>query len=121
MTTEIRDKYYRYIIKSINSDNYDVVTTGRKEKLQFLKDTFYKEMGWNVKRVGALNAFKEWTMGLPTVFNIEFENYKILELAKKVGSISKQATEKQEDRLIENYWNFITSLTFQLFRKYNIK
>ena len=122
MTNELKEKYYRYIVKSINSDNYDVVTTGRKEKLQFLSDTFKKEMGWNIERVGQGKAFQEWIMGLPTVFNIEFENYEILHLAVKMGSLPKRgATAKQQDRILENYWNFITSLTFQLFRKYNIK
>jgi hypothetical protein len=121
MTNEKKNKYYRYIIKSINSENYDVVTKGRKEKLQFLSDTFKKEMGWNIERIGQGKAFEEWIMELPTVFNIVFSNYDILNLAKRLGSLSTRATDKQQNRILENYWNFITSLTFQLFRKYNIK
>ena len=115
-----KDKYYKYIIDCIDSDAYDVETTGTKEKLQFLSDTFQKEFGWNIERIGQYKAFQEWIQGLPSVFNIEFENYKILELAKKVGTLDKNATEEQEDRIIDNYWNFITVLTFQLFRKYKI-
>lgn len=120
MTKQQINKYERYIIASINGENYDVVTYGRKQKLQFLFDTFKKEVGWNIERVGEYEAFKGWTMGLPTVFNIEFENYKILELAKKIGTLDKKATGEQEDRIIDNYWNFITNLTFKMFKNYKV-
>ena len=115
----LNQKAYRYIIKSINSENYDVVTKGRIQKLKFLKDTFIKEAGWNIERVGEVNAFKEWTQGLPTVFNIEFENYKILELAVKWDQLTLGDTQR-EDHILENYWNFIAVKTFQLFRKYKV-
>ena len=60
-----------------------------------------------------------WIMGLPTCLNIDFENYKILELAKLWGSIPENATEKQEDKILANWWNFIAVKFFQLVRKYN--
>lgn len=119
-TKELKQKAETYILESIDSDAYDIVTTTDKEKLQFLADTFKKEAGWNIERVRAYKAFQEWIMGLPTAFNIEFENYKILELAKSWGSIPNNATELQEDKILDNYWNFITNHTFQLFRKYKI-
>jgi len=49
------------------------------------------------------------------------ENYKIIEIAKKSGSLPKNATQNQEDRVLENYWNFMASKTFQLFNKYGVK
>jgi hypothetical protein len=109
-----------YILDCIDSEPYDVKTTTEQEKLQFLYDTFQHEMKWNIDRIGQYKAFSEWCQGLPTVFNIEFENYKILELAKTWGTLPKNATEKQEDGILENYWNLITVTTFQLFRKYHI-
>ena len=120
MTKIQKEKYYKYIINCIDSEAYDIKTKSTKDKLQFLSDTFHKEYGWNIERIGQYMAFQEWTQGLPSVFHIEFYNYKIIELAKKIGTLDKNATEKQEDRILENYWNFITILTFQLFRKYKI-
>lgn len=120
MNKLLTGRYERYIIKSIDSEVYDIKTTGRKQKLQFLMDTFKKEAGWNIERVGEQNAFRDWTQGLPSVFGIEFENYQILNLAQKMGSLPKKATEKQEDRILENYWNFIANITFKMFKKYKI-
>lgn len=120
---ELRQLAQQYILDAINSDVYDVTTKTDKEKLQFLYDTFKKEFCYeqNLQRYGSeYNCFKEWIPGLPSQFNIEWTNYEIIKLAKKWGSIPENATEQQEDKIIENYWNFITSHTFQLFRKYKI-
>jgi hypothetical protein len=120
MTTN--NKFYeKLIIRAISSDGYDSNPKTTKQKLQFLKDTFKAEHGFNIVRVGEQNAFREWIQGLPSSFNIPFENYRILELAKKSGSLSKNPTEAQEDKILENYWTFITSKTYQLFRRNKIK
>lgn len=113
-------KARKYILSCIDSEPYEIKTRGEKQKLQFLYDTFQHEMKWNIDRIGQYKAFTEWCMGLPTVFGIEFENYKIIELAKKWGTLAKDATEKQEDRILENYWNLVTVTTFQLFKKNKI-
>jgi len=121
---EMNIKYENYIINSISSDNYDEDPKTSKEKLQFLKDRFINEY-WNnnpqAQRLGEQNAFKEWIQGLPSSFNIEFTNYDILKLAKEMGSLPQNATDKQEDRVLENYWNFMANKTFQAFKKYNIR
>lgn len=119
-TKELTAKAYRYILDSIDSEAYDVVTTSNQEKLQFLYDTFVSEHGYNIERIGHYKAFTNWIQGLPTVFNIAFTNYDIIQLAKSWGSLPKDATKKQEDKIVENYWNFITVKTFQLFQKYGI-
>ena len=111
----------KLIINSISADGYDEHPKTAKEKLQFLKGTFKDEYGWAISRMGEQNAFKEWLQGLPSSFNIPFENYKIIEIAKKSGSLPKNATQNQEDRVLENYWNFMASKTFQLFNKYGVK
>lgn len=111
----------QYIINCITEEDYDnkpLVTD--KDKLQFLADTFKSEYGWSIERYGAYKAFREWMMGLPSSFTIEFRNYDILQLAKTWGSLPGNATEKQEDRILDNYWNFIANKTFQLFRKHKI-
>ena len=120
-TKELNKVSKQYIVDCIDSEPYDVKTETDKEKLQFLFDTFKAEKGWEIERIGQHKAFESWCMGLPTVFNIVFNNYDILELAKFWGSIPLDATERQAEKILDNYWNFITVKTFQLFRKHNIQ
>lgn len=119
-------KYEQYLINCIDGEDYGLpsdalITT--EGKLRFLYQTFISEYGYenNLKRYGSLqNCFKEWLQGLPSCLNIEWENYKILQLAKNMGSIPLDATEKQEDKILENYWNYMAQKAFVLFRKFKI-
>lgn len=52
------------------------------------------------------NRLSEYLQCLP--FQIDFENYKILELAKEWSQLPSNATEKQEDKILANWWNFIS-------------
>jgi hypothetical protein len=110
----------QYILDCIDSENYDIKVNTDKEKLQFLFNTFQSEYKWQIERVGQYKAFTEWLMGLPSAFNVEFQNYDILQLAIKWESLPKDYTEKQADKILENWFNFITVKTFQLFRKHKI-
>lgn len=109
-----------YILEAIDSEGYDVVTSTPEEKLKFLWKTFNSEYGFMIKRVGAQNAMKEWIMGLPSSFNIEFKNFDIILIAQKWGSLPEVFTDKQADKILENWFNLIACKTFQLFRKYKI-
>ena len=117
-----QNKFYEdYIIKSIDSEPYEKSINTPKEKLQFLRDTFRSEYGHMINRVGEQRAFSEWLSGLPSAMDIPFYNDDIIKLAKKSGSLPQNATPKQEQRVLDNYWNFMSNKTFQLFRKYDIK
>lgn len=124
-TTRKDHPVYAYILAAINEDlklNYNLESepTTDRERVQFVLDTFKSEYGWNIPRYGLQGAFKEWLMGLPTVIGIDFENYKIIEIAKKWGSLPENATERQEDKIIENWFNFITVKFFQLCKKLKV-
>lgn len=128
-TKELNDKVKPYIIDCIDCEGYnfpkdrkvdDCMINTTEGKLEFLMDTFKSEYGWCIERLGIYKAFQEWLMGLPSCFNIEFRNYDILQLAKEWNSIPQDATERQEGKILENWWNFITVKTFQLFSKYKI-
>jgi hypothetical protein len=101
--TKIEKQINQYILDCIDSEPYEVVTTTNKEKLTFLYSTFKSEYGHMIPRIGAVQAFSEWTRGLPSIFNIAFTNYDILQLAKKWGIIPVASTEEQEDIVINNY------------------
>ncbi len=86
------------------------------EKVQFLKKCFESEYGYEAKRVGQVKAMINWLQGLPSCINIEFANYKILQLAKSWGSLPEKATENEEDRILNNYWNLMANKILQLFK-----
>ena len=120
--SEQRKNYEKYVLDSIDASGYEGQNPKTdKEKLQFLKDTFKSEYGFAIKQKGERKAFEEWISGLPSSYNIEFYNNKILELAKKMGSLSQNPTEKQEDQVIEGYFGYMTNQTFRLFEKNGVK
>jgi len=118
--SEQNDFINDYIFERIDTEGYDVVAITDKEKLQFLYDTFKSEYGYMITRVGSQKAYQEWLQGLPSAFNIDFYNVDILKVAKQMGSLSANPTEKQEDKIIDNWWSYVANKTFQLFRKYKI-
>ena len=107
----------KYILDCICSDGYDQEPKTDAEKLEFLVDCFRSEYGHEIDRQGPHGAFGDWIMGLPSSFCIVFSNYDILELAKKQGTLPENATEKQEDVILEKYPRYITMRTFELYRK----
>lgn len=122
-TLSLSKKYEQYILDCIDSSGHNVDTKTDHEKVIFLWETFNKEYVYpeNIRRYGSLlGCFIEWLPGLPSCLNIEFENHKILQLAQKMGSLAPNATEKQKDRILENYWIFMAKKAFSLFRKHGI-
>lgn len=88
------------------------------QKATFSHGRFMREYGWRVDQVGLHRAVIDWLQGL--AINIPYMNVDILELAKKDGSLPKNPTEKQEDRILENYWSFMAMRLIGLWRKAGI-
>jgi hypothetical protein len=118
-TTSKNHPVNQYILNAVYSEesNIEKQPETDQEKLQFVLDTFRSEYDHMIKRVGGFKAFSEWLSGLPSVLNIDFTNYNILQLAKEWGSIPEDATEKQEDKILANWWNFIAMHFFTLCRR----
>lgn len=108
-----------YILNSIDADGYDndAPMSTTKEKLAFLDKTFRAEYGWAISRMGYQNAMKEWAQGLPSAFNVAYLNYEIIKLAYEWGSLSTGASEKEEYKIVENWFNFIAAKTTMLINK----
>ena len=120
-SSELDQTVKLYIISCIASDGYDVPepkTTA--EKIAFVQDCFNKEYGFNVAQVGRQTAVMNWLQGLPSTVNIEYMNYKILELAEKWGSLPPNASEAKQDKILDNYWNFMAAKLCQLFDGYHV-
>jgi len=115
--------YEKTILDSIDADGFDIPEPKTpKEKLSFLKGRFESEFLENnlqAKRMSRQQALAEWYQGLPT--NIPFYNGEIIELAKKGGTLKENASEREEQRVLDNYWNFMANKTLQAFRKYGVE
>ena len=110
----------QYIIDCIDNSGYGGEYLGGDHlKIKFLRDTFYSEYGWAVERMGEQNALKEWFSGLPSSCNIAFMNYEIIQIGIKWGSLAADSTEKQQDKVIDNWFNLLAAKTCQLFRKHS--
>jgi hypothetical protein len=104
---------FPYLIECISEE---LEGTTAERLLQVCK-AFHSEYNFpdNKKRYPSLQLrFAEWLMGLPSAFNVEYRNFAILELAKKWEAIPQNATEKQEDKILENWFQFAANKFFQL-------
>jgi len=121
-SSELDQTVKRYIIDGIAWDGYDGLPEPKDigEKIQFLKDCFNSEYGWAIPRMGEQKAIHEWLQGLPSAVHIAFYNSDILKLAILWGSLPENATEKQEDKILDNYWNFMANKIGQLFHGYHV-
>ena len=104
-----------YLIDCIDSEG----TTA--EKIEFARNRFNSEYGKLVRYYGSEQlTIQNWLQGLCSAVPIEFENVEILKLAKQWGSIPEDATEKQEDKILDNYWSFMATKLLQLFNGYRV-
>jgi hypothetical protein len=101
---------FNYLLNSIDFEG------SNENKINFVLDSFDNEYNQESKKYisNLQNRFSEYLKGLPSCLNIVFYNYDILQLAKSWGSLPENATEKQEDKIINNYFNFMAAKFFQL-------
>ncbi len=121
-TKELNAKVIPYILDAIHSEEKQF--SNDQERLQYLAETFMSEYCWaaNLRLYGSYQeVMRNWIMGLPSAFNIDFENYRIIEIAKEWGSIPKDADDRMEDKILDNWFNLIAAKTMQLFSKYKIQ
>jgi len=107
-----------YLLSVITLDDYDIDDTNLSpfQKVQHVKDIFNSEYGWHVQQHGNIvSSIREWLQGLPSCLNIVFYNYDIIQLAVSWGELSATATEKQQDKIVNNYFNLLANKLHQLF------
>lgn len=113
----ISDNAKQLLIDCIDLRGYDMKANTPIEKIRAVEKIFYTEYGYLINRIGKLKALEEWLRGLPSVITIPFYNVEIIEIAKKWGSLKMNATEKQEDKILINYWRYMANQLLQLFNK----
>lgn len=116
MTANQHKEVEKYIFECIDFENYGLNPESKKEKIALLIETFKNEF-WNEfnkhrYKQDIKNGFFNWLAGLPSCFNVDFENHKILEIGKSWGF--DLSTEKKQDQFIENWFKMVTNSVFYL-------
>lgn len=135
---------YKTFFENTIIDNIDLESYGLSndvylyDKIKTTYNIFKNEYGFMIERVGEVNAFKEWLMGLPSVLSVPYLNSDILQMAKEnkflnVRAITKHSDgtitdetvqadgrmlERMEDRFLDKYWINLAIAFFDL--KHNL-
>ena len=115
---KVNGKQYVYILDAICPEMIDIDSDGMsdKDKVELVLREFDKMANYpyNKKRCpNHVERFKEWLQGLPSVINVAFENYAIIQIGKEWGYCQ---TEKKSGNFVNNWFEEISSKFFQLAR-----
>lgn len=111
----------RLILDSVNSSDYqDAELADIAETIAFLEKVFMAEFGWQIAHDGRQTAIKDWLQGLPSACTIPFYNGDILDFAIDYGYLPKDATDAQEQRILDNWFSMMAVKMGQLFDGYRV-
>jgi len=112
-----QENFRRYIILVIDSEDLPSETMTDKEKINFVMDRFSKEHDheYNKRKIpNNQKRFGDWLQC--GALNIPMYDDEVLNLAKK---LLETDTLKNEDKIIENYFNFMALQIMRLNEKLN--
>tara|TARA_R110000822_G_scaffold279011_1_gene400812 strand:- start:902 stop:1285 length:384 start_codon:yes stop_codon:yes gene_type:complete len=114
--TKYQENYKNYILDCLNDED-DLINKNlsREEKIKYLFNKFDSEYGWKIGRTkndSRQNVIAEWLGGL--AINIPYLYCDIIGLAKDMGSVEFILSSVQEDRICQNYWNFMAYMILLL-------
>ena len=97
-----------YLFDSLNCADTELTTNVEVAAYSFARFQSEYNNQYNKKHYPNLQGrLANYLMGLP--YHLVFSYYDIIQLAKKWGTLAHDATEKQEDRITENYWHLMAS------------
>lgn len=102
----------------------EVVSDTLTARLQWVCDTFKAEYCFsdNLKRYGSYQrTFAEWLQGLPSALSVDYENHRIRELAIEWGSLRADDDDRALDKILDNWYNFISVKFYQLCKQNKVK
>jgi hypothetical protein len=110
-----------YLIDSVNTEDalHDANTDA--EKIAFVMACYNSEFNHKFNQARHPNEqtrFSNWLAGLPSVLDIPFKYDGVLKLAKQLQEVETY-DKKTEDRICENYFNFMAYHILKLNQKLN--
>jgi len=112
---ERRQFYFKVLLDGINSD--DTALNTDSEKVIYAWNRFKSEYGHEIKGYGLLKACESWLQGL--ALDIPYYNVDILKLYTEATG-KELKTEKEQDKILSNYWCFMGNNFLQLAKKHKI-
>ena len=107
--TKYKENYKRYILDNLHEVDWnDKKLTTDEEIIDYIFERFNIEYGWRAEQVGEVKAMTEWLAGL--ALNIPYQYDEIVELAIAMGSIDKNASEKLQNKIVSNYFQFMANI-----------
>lgn len=107
--TKYKENYKRYILDNLHEVDWNGKTlTTDEEKIDYIFERFDIEYGWRAEQVGGVKAMTEWLAGL--ALNLPYQYDDIIELAEAMGSIDENASEKIQDKIVSNYFEFMANI-----------
>jgi len=112
--TKYKKKYEKYILSIVADEMKEnkIKKINRNTKIDYLFNKFNTAYGFMVERVGKQKAIAEWLSGL--ALNIPYIHDDIINLAIKMGSIDKNPSNKLQNRVVENYFNFMANMILSI-------
>ena len=112
-STKYQLNFSKYILSVIESEDLPSETMTNKEKVFFIMDRFIKEYCYEQNLIrykyDMTKLLAEWLSGL--AINIPYTYCDIIKLSKE---LLETDTLKNEDEIIENYFNFMAIQIFKL-------
>tara|TARA_R100000541_G_scaffold58992_1_gene71331 strand:- start:2664 stop:3104 length:441 start_codon:yes stop_codon:yes gene_type:complete len=123
-TLKYRANFKNYILRNIdteqiNSDLYPNEYESTK-KLMYVMDCFDSEYNHEYNRRRYPNhqdRFEQWLSGLPSCLNLPCYYYDMIGLAKALHEV-EELTEKQRDKICNNFFKHVAYMFLQIFRKH---
>ena len=106
----------RYILECVEVDEAEQPILTTDEKIAYIARRFESETKYSKQT--DIQRMTSWLQGL--ALDIAFYNDDILKLAVAWGSIPADATEKQEQKIIDGYYHLMANKTAQLIRGYHV-
>lgn len=106
--------FEQIIIDNIDLSAYEIESIGKFEDVQAVYKIFLSEKGYEIKRVGEKQAFSDWLQGLPSVLTVPFYYFEQIELGKAYGILKEDASEKEEDVFIGEWFKNCTQAFYTL-------
>lgn len=111
--TKYRKNYQHFILSTIEKEELEERGLPDTEagKIDYLisrleSETGQEVLGRNLILV-SLDVIEQWLSGLS--LDIPFEYWEILELAEACGSCRYEMTERQQEKIVDNYFNFMAN------------
>lgn len=107
-----------YLLECITENDEGEELKTFAERIEYVRERFTAEYQWRIDQSNPQTAMIDWLQGL--ALPIKFYNYDILELSKSWGTLAADATEKEEDKILANYWRLMATKMVQLLDGFRI-